>query len=445
MTDFANAFPTKRFFLEMLTRDISLEDAVLDLVDNCVDSLARTRKLPLSASLLDAKAVERKAAKFREEGIPHIKILFDASHFVMEDNCGGMDYESARDDVFRFGRVKESAESRLSVYGIGLKRALFKLGNQIEVVSATTDSGFEVSINADKWEREKEWHFPLREHKPAKSEGSAGTRIQVTSLNAEVKARLEDGQLPTRLYDAIASAYALILGKFVAVSLNGVRVQPKPIPLGQSAGVSPGREEFSVNGVDVLIVASLAERVEGQWSGDRAGWYVFCNGRVVVFADRSELTGWGINSAQFVSKYSGFVGLVFFFSEDPEALPWTTTKRGLNRESRPYIAARNKMAVVARPVLTFLNNMYASGEVEEPIERTIASGVRATSVDQVMKTAKRAFTVSMPAKKESNYVSVQFKVKKADLDRVRKSVRAPTWSASRVGEHVFQYFLEREC
>ena len=38
----ANAFPAKRFFVEMLTRDIDLGDAILDLLDNCVDGAIRT-------------------------------------------------------------------------------------------------------------------------------------------------------------------------------------------------------------------------------------------------------------------------------------------------------------------------------------------------------------------------------------------------------------------
>lgn len=357
-----------------------------------------------------------------------------------------MDYVSARDDVFRFGRVKETKKSRLSVYGIGLKRALFKIGREIEVVSATAESGFRVFIeDAEKWEDAPEWKFPLQEARPARSLASAGTKIRIAKLNADVKARVEDGQLATRLYDAIASAYALLLGRFVIVYLNGTKVTAKPIPLGRSAAITPAKDDFSVGEVKVSIVASLAERVEDEWAVERAGWYVFCNGRVVVFADKSELTGWGINSAQFVSKYRGFVGIVFFFSDNPEALPWTTTKRGLNRESRPYIAARNKMAVLARPVLTFLNSMYASGEAEEPAERLIAEGVKAATVDSVVRGARSAFSVSLPAKKQSAYVSIQFKVKKTDLERVRKHLSQPTWSASRIGEHVFQYFLEQEC
>lgn len=32
-----NAAPTKNFFVDMLTRDIDLKDAILDLLDKCID------------------------------------------------------------------------------------------------------------------------------------------------------------------------------------------------------------------------------------------------------------------------------------------------------------------------------------------------------------------------------------------------------------------------
>jgi hypothetical protein len=36
--------PTKRFFVSMLTRDIELTDAILDLIDNSVDGATRQLK-----------------------------------------------------------------------------------------------------------------------------------------------------------------------------------------------------------------------------------------------------------------------------------------------------------------------------------------------------------------------------------------------------------------
>ena len=33
--------PTKKFFIEMITRDISIEDAIIDLLDNSIDGANR--------------------------------------------------------------------------------------------------------------------------------------------------------------------------------------------------------------------------------------------------------------------------------------------------------------------------------------------------------------------------------------------------------------------
>ncbi len=37
-TKLAKAYPRKHFFFEMFTRDLSLEDCVLDLIDNSIDA-----------------------------------------------------------------------------------------------------------------------------------------------------------------------------------------------------------------------------------------------------------------------------------------------------------------------------------------------------------------------------------------------------------------------
>ena len=41
----ANAYPKKKFFVDMFTRDISLEDCLLDLIDNSIDGLIRSKQL----------------------------------------------------------------------------------------------------------------------------------------------------------------------------------------------------------------------------------------------------------------------------------------------------------------------------------------------------------------------------------------------------------------
>jgi hypothetical protein len=446
MTDVANALPTKKFFLEMLTRDISLEDSVLDLVDNCIDALARSRQLQLNESLLDKTAVAKMTRKLKEDGLPVIHIEVSPTEFKISDHCGGIDITHARNDVFRFGRVADGSHSKLSVYGIGLKRAVFKLGREIAIESKTKNNGFRVDINTDSWATNDKWNFPIAETSATSNPRRAGTTITVRRLNADVKMRLSDGLFVASLADAIASAYALFLNQLVVIRLNGKRVAPKHIPLGLSPSVAPAKETSTIGDVKLTLLAGLAERSGTEWTADRAGWYVFCNGRVVVQHDATELTGWGVTAPMFVSKYRGFVGLAFFFSEDPESLPWTTTKRGLNKESRSYLVARNKMAVIARPVLSFLNNMYAAGEPEEPAERKVASTVKAASISDALRASNPTFkAVIVRSLASSSSVTVQYKARVKDVETVRKQIDEPGWSASKIGHHTFEYFLKQEC
>ena len=75
-TDHAEASPTKKFFVSMLTRDISLADAILDLVDNCLDGALRL------ANGGDVDYAQH-----------WVKIKLSEELFSIEDNCGGIPRE----------------------------------------------------------------------------------------------------------------------------------------------------------------------------------------------------------------------------------------------------------------------------------------------------------------------------------------------------------------
>jgi hypothetical protein len=435
----ADARPTKRFFIQNLTRDLTLEDAVLDLVDNSVDSLIRTRGLEASAGLLEAPPSDDLQTR--------IAIHFTADEFRVDDTCGGMDLEHARLNVFRFGRTIGSYESSLGVYGIGLKRALFKIGADLSVTSRTTESGFQMSVNVSDWaNKDDEWTFPLESATKAKDLDEAGTAIQIKSLNAEVKMRLGDGAFLKRLGDTIATTYALFLQRYLRISLNGVVITPRPLPLAETKVLPSNSRSWEVDGVHVSLVAGLQQRRNEEWSAESAGWYVLCNGRVIVTADRTELTGWGIGGPSFVSKHRGFLGIAFFFSDDPSKLPWTTTKRGINRESGVYQMARKEMSVLARPVLSFLNSFYPSDPAEMAPARDLVAGLEAVDVGLVVARDEQEFPAALPRRRgRRSTIKIQFDAERADVDRVRARLGKPGLAAGAVGRHTFVHFLQTEC
>lgn len=439
----ADARPTKAFFISNLTRDLSLEDAILDLIDNSVDAWVRLNNLDVSAELLRRAA---HGTAWKDEETPAIRVELSNDRFSIWDRCGGIPLDLAVTQVFRFGRTADAPTSTLSVYGIGLKRAVFKIGSHIEICSRTPQTGFRVVIDVEKWaENDDNWEFPVEEIDPARTPEEAGTEIVVTRLRDEVIQRLSEGTLLTRLSSLVGTTYSLFLQHSLAITINGNRVPPNPIPIGESEDVLPARRTLFIDGIEVEIFAGLAARKDGEWNIDRAGWYILCNGRVVVSADKTDLTGWGTAGPQFVSKYRGFVGVAFFFSTDPASLPWTTTKRGLNRESPAYQLVRRELALVARPVLSFLNQMYPSDPAESPAEREVADKVRQAELSKIAAQPQRTFAVSLPPRRRrGDTVSVQFKAKRTEVDKIRTKIGRPDWGAGAIGRYTFDYFLRVE-
>ena len=171
-----NAMPTKAFFVDMLVRDIPLDRAVLDLVDNCIDGAKRLRpqEEPDFAGLV-------------------INLSMNAERFEIVDNCGGFDVETAQNYAFRFGRPESARSTDYSIgqFGVGMKRALFKFGKYFEVHSTTTNQRWSMTVNVTDWQGEPNWTFDFDEivNDLELPEEECGTRILVNQLRPEVSSQ----------------------------------------------------------------------------------------------------------------------------------------------------------------------------------------------------------------------------------------------------------------
>ena len=105
----------------------------------------------------------------------------------------------AEDHVFNFGSAPGQTDTTLGVYGIGMKRAMFKIGNTISIESRCQPRGFRVVLDdVESWSRKdddlKDWRIPIEDLDNA-ANGSPGVTIAITNLHEEVKTRLQDGGL----------------------------------------------------------------------------------------------------------------------------------------------------------------------------------------------------------------------------------------------------------
>ncbi len=444
-TQSANARPTRHFFIDMLTANIALEDAILDLVDNAIDALSRTREIDLSEKLLFSTS---------EESHPPAEIFIKVSarEISIQDNCGGIQKSDAIENVFRIGRIIPTVRSSIGVYGIGLKRAIFKIGNSFELRSYTTNEGFVAHLeDIEKWadDDSPEWNLPVDDAEPAVSSEKAGTTLRLWNLREPVKRRIEEGTLLASLKSMLGRTYPLFLDRFVTIWLNKSRVEPVPLPVAESDRVEPAVDRLEIKDplVSVTLLAGVSSQVNDEWNISNAGWYIVCNGRVVVSADKTELTGWGTKLLpQFHSKYRAFAGIAFFFSKNPAALPWTTTKRGINRDSTVFQRAQPQMATTARQVLSFLNRLYPGEISEAPAERAAASSVRSQDVRKVAAYEKRPFRADVRRKPdEQNNLRVQFDVTVDELETARRCMGKAKWSGAKIGRYAFDYLLRNEC
>jgi hypothetical protein len=431
----AKAHPSKAFFIKTLTRDISLSDCILDLVDNSIHSLITRTKLDVSEHLFAGTKAQKVDAL--------IDISFTPSKFRVKDDCGGISIEDAEEQVFLLGSpVKEKKQAGLDVYGIGMKRAFFKIGRQISILSFTTDEEFKIDINADEWEKKTdEWYFPFTYARKKKSE-TGGTDIEVSRLNPTVSEQFVSRTFKTILVEKISRAYALFLKAGLDIKVNKGDATADIPELAESKDLRAVRQMIKRDGVDILIMAGLSPVTDKK----PRGWYVFCNGRMVLDADKTERTGWGTDSHPgFHAKYNHFLGYVYFRSKDVQKLPWTTTKEGVDRESPIYQAALAEMRLLSRPVLNFLSDLYSDVKEQSEPEHTLFKEAKPVEPDKIANRENTIFKARVKKESEDDLVSIQYKRPKKKLKKIKEVLSKPGMSASRIGEYTFDWFYDRNC
>ncbi len=433
----ADASPEKRLFISLITRDISLIDAFLDVIDNSINAALE----PLASDLKTADDYQRLLSNNRIKPKVEIDITVSSSKIVVRDTAHGISWKTAKEDVFKFGRAEAGADAsdRLSVYGIGLKRAMFKCGNKIEILSDHRLGGFELDLNVIEWAKLKEepWTFEIWPRPAAKED--FGTQITISDLHDDVLRRLDDGLFMGQLRERISKTYSFFIGRIVDIKVNNVTVSKESFEIGENYT----SEKFKSGKVSCNITAGIASTTGEVFRDKNAGWFVFCNGRAVLFADKSNLTGWGGGGLPiFQPKHRPFLGTVFFVSPFPEALPWTTTKASVNEENAAWQEAKRHMVTVGRVITGFLDKRYTDEGTEiGPSELQDLSRGRVSVLSAAVANARE---FKPPTKPKSRLTKIQYQAKVADVKKIESHLRRPGMGGSEVGRYTFAYFLKNE-
>ena len=464
-----SAAPVKSFFVHMLTRDIRLEDAILDLLDNCVDGILRSKA--------------DKAPKATKTSQPYsgfwAEIKFDKTSFSIADNCGGIPW-SMHTYAFKIGRTPDhppDAVGTVGAYGVGMKRAIFKLGTECLITTKDAKDAYEVDIPAEWMKDETNWDLQVV---PAKKPMAyEGTTLVVDALHPGIADRFSaDAQdFHSTLDRMVATHYAFILNKGFKVSINNSPVKPRPIKLlfsRKSPTAKKDKKEIqpflfktkTKDGVEVFVAVGFTrpipslDEVEQEQDGKRyssqdAGWTIICNDRAVVYCDRTELTGWGeAGVPRYHTQFIAISGIVEF-KGDSAKLPTTTTKRDVDASSPLYLQVKNKMREGMRIFTDYTNKWkIRADESRKYIER----GTPLPFDELKQQSAHLTFTATttsvppgeqykpqlpMPAKLEPRMKRICFTKTIEEVRAVAEHLfDDPDADPSTVGEECFDMFLK---
>lgn len=285
---------TKEFAIGAMRKDVTIKAAIFDLIDNSIE-----------AAIINGGVRGR---------IISIKTTDDK--FMILDDCGGVEPDKIN-DIFKIGYRSGSLG-----FGIGMKRAIIKLGNKANITSLNANKSFNIFFDINNC-KNAEWDLSVKEIK-RESEKPFGLEISILQLNSEVKTYFKRGEC-NELGQAISRRYRNFINNGLIIKLNGVTVPKYKIK--EEADKSSPIYKINKN-VEVQI--KLYSRIS---STEESGWDVFINNKCVCERERSNEIQWSRIKKQSGYSYKRFVGEVFITGINVRELPVTSTKDRIDFES----------------------------------------------------------------------------------------------------------------
>ena len=437
-----SAYPTKELFISMLIKDITLRDAIGDLLDNSVDGALRLR-----------------GGDSYEELWVKIELNAKNGYFKIADNCGGIPVAVARDYAFCFGRPEGSENTPHSVglFGIGMKRALFKLGKKFRVESVTSTSSFTMEVDVERWKkhdkegRESDWAFEFDKFREDEEhpEDKWGTIITVTELHEDVQKSFKIANDVNELIEELQMEHLYNIDKGLKIQVQEQRLEAKQLELLTSEEIKPAYWENSDSPLHIRIYAGVSEQ-----ESSNTGWYIFCNNRLVVGPEK--MLGWGAKKPfsipEYHSQFYRFRGYALLEAEHPIDLPWNTAKNGMDEDSAAYKTISQQIVSLMRLVIDFLNELhneqrnYKNGDISETPLKKALDETTLQPLDQIPSdNLVDKFVSPKPAEREqtgSDIVWIRYNVPVESYDAVQKNLGLGR--AGEVGLKTFEYFYTRE-
>ena len=267
---------------------------------------------------------------------------------------------------------RDADSETIGMYGVGMKRAIFKMGRDALVRTRHDSDAFEVWISSE-WLDNKDWDpLPIINSSAQNKLAKPGTRIEVKSLHTSVARHFNNDGFINELRTDIGEHFTVFIQKGLKILVNGEETKAVLVEV----LVAPGKNDpapfvfvKNIDGVEVSIAVGintgrgLSDEDDEDESSDfernrstlTAGWTVFFNDWAVIVGDKSRLTGWGDGIPLYHYQFSVITGIVEFRSAEAGKLPVTTTKRALDTASNVWLETVAKMKEGLRVWITYTN------------------------------------------------------------------------------------------
>lgn len=280
---------TRDYAITTMRKDIIIKSAIFDLIDNSIDAAENLDRVKNHKIVIDTKK----------------------NSFSIKDNCGGIEPELI-EHVFKIGRREDKANG----FGVGMKRAIIKLGNNADIFSYNIDKSYYIPFNVYKWGKDDNWILNIKEIKRLEK-NKPGVEIYIKNLEEDVKKYFVKNECNNLNVD-ISRRYRMILNKGMKIILNNRSIEPynikeyKPI-------ISP--IYFIENKVNVQV--KIYSNIK---SNEENGWDIFVNNRCISERNRSEDVQWYRIKQESGFSYRRFIGEVLIEGIDVRDIPLNSSK-----------------------------------------------------------------------------------------------------------------------
>jgi hypothetical protein len=328
----------------VLTKDITALESIFELIDNAVDA-ARDQLLKITHLERDKFGLPDRYDGYK------IEIRLKQDSLVFADNCAGIPKDVLTHRAFVIGAMSNHAFG-IGRFGIGLKRALFRLGTRYRLYTDTGEFRATMSFSDAHLKGVDPDLYALQ--RP--SLGSPMTVIRISALRDRVRHEFDAESWRSALPSVLSRRYGRYVEKGLTILVNRAKISPFGPGFRSYKEVKPTSDStIAPNGVSIFIDTGMHERYrikgENDYSKtdvgaltDEFGWYFVCNDRIVQIATHTPALGW---KTRWHQEYYGFVGWVYFVAEDPEHLPWDTKKTTVDPHSTAFREIADRLQAFA--------------------------------------------------------------------------------------------------